>query len=332
MKANKTSGKITIGVFSSSSPVSATVPVRYERGIAYLKSRGYEIVNGSLYRKQDSYRSGTIQERAQEFNQLLYSEKVHILMASIGGNNTNSILPYIDYEYLKKHPKIIIGYSDTTALLLAVYVKTGLVTFYGPAAASSFGELPPFVDWTFKYFESMIKSEITCPYDYQMPEFWTDEVIKWDEQNRSKEQYKNDWICVKPGVCQGRLIGGNLNTMEGFFGTEYMPEIKKGDILFIEDSLKDACTIERSFSLLKLAGVLDRVSGIILGKHEKFDDIGTGRKPYEILQEVLGETEIPILTEFDCCHTHPMFTLPIGCQVKLDAEKKRVSLLESPLE
>lgn len=332
MKANKTSGKITIGVFSSSSPVSATVPVRYERGIAYLKSRGYEIVNGSLYRKQDSYRSGTIQERAQEFNQLLYNEKVHILMASIGGNNTNFILPYIDYEYLKKHPKIIIGYSDTTALLLAVYVKTGLVTFYGPAAASSFGELPPFVDWTFKYFESMIKSEIICPYDYQMPEFWTDEVIKWDEQNRSKEQYKNDWICVKPGVCQGRLIGGNLNTMEGFFGTEYMPEIKKGDILFIEDSLKDACTIERSFSLLKLAGVLDRVSGIILGKHEKFDDNGTGRKPYEILQEVLGETEIPILTEFDCCHTHPMFTLPIGCQVKLDAEKKRVSLLESPLE
>ena len=306
MKANKTSGKITIGVFSSSSPVSATVPVRYERGIAYLKSRGYEIVNGSLYRKQDSYRSGTIQERAQEFNQLLYNEKVHILMASIAGKNT--------------------------VFLLVVYVKTGLVTFYGPAAASSFGELPPFVDWTFKYFESMIKSEIICPYDYQMPEFWTDEVIKWDEQNRSKEQYKNDWICVKPGVCQGRLIGGNLNTMEGFFGTEYMPEIKKGDILFIEDSLKDACTIERSFSLLKLAGVLDRVSGIILGKHEKFDDNGTGRKPYEILQEVLGETEIPILTEFDCCHTHPMFTLPIGCQVKLDAEKKRVSLLESPLE
>lgn len=332
MKANKISGKITIGVFSSSSPVSATVPVRYERGIAYLKSRGYEIVNGSLYRKQDSYRSGTIQERAQEFNQLLYNEKVQILMASIGGNNTNSILPYIDYEYLKKHPKIIIGYSDTTALLLAVYAKTGLVTFYGPAAASSFGELPPFVDCTFKYFESMIKSEITCPYDYQMPEFWTDEVIKWDDQNRSKEQYKNDWICVKPGVCQGRLIGGNLNTMEGFFGTEYMPEIKKGDILFIEDSLKDACTIERSFSLLKLAGVLDRVSGIILGKHEKFDDNGTGRKPYEILQEVMGETEIPILAEFDCCHTHPMFTLPIGCQVKLDAEKKRVSLLESPLE
>lgn len=79
----------------------------------------------------------------------------------------------------------------------------------------------------------------------------------WAEQDRSKEQLGNDWICVNPGICQGRMIGGNLNTMEGFFGTEYMPEIKEGDILFIEDSLKDACTIERSFSLLKLSGVVE---------------------------------------------------------------------------
>ncbi len=165
--------------------------------------------------------------------------------------------------------------------------------------------------------------------------------------------------------------------MEGFFGTEYMPEIRKGDILFIEDSLKDACTIERSFSLLKLAGVfdkvsgiilgkhekfddngtgrrpyeilkevlgnrelpflaefdcchIDKVSGIILGKHEKFDDNGTGRRPYEILKEVLGNRELPFLAEFDCCHTHPMLTMPLGCTVELDAEKKKVTLLEQP--
>lgn len=125
---------------------------------------------------------------------------------------------------------------------------------------------------------------------------------------------------------------GNLNTMEGFFGTEYMPEIRKGDILLIEDSLKDACTIERTFSMLKLAGVLDKISGIILGKHEKFDDNGTGRKPYEILLEVLNNCQIPFLAEFDCCHTHPMFTMPIGCQVELNATDKTVKLLESPLK
>ncbi len=322
----------TIGIFSSSSPISATVPVRYERGVEYLKEKGFQVVNGGLYRKEDHYRSGSIRERAEEFNQLLYREDVDILMAAIGGNNTNSILPYIDYEYLKNHPKIIVGYSDTTALLLAIYAKTGLVTFYGPAAASSFGELPPFVDWTYEHFAGMVGGELSCPCELDMPPFWTDEYINWSEQDRPKEQRQNQWICVRPGACRGRLIGGNLNTMEGFFGTEYMPRIRKGDILLIEDSLKDACTIERSFSLLKLAGVFDHVGGIILGKHEKFDDNGTGRRPHEILLEVLGDTQIPILADFDCCHTHPMLTMPIGCEVMLDAGNRRVMLMEAPLE
>lgn len=332
MKAERLRKGSGIGIFSSSSPISSTVPARYKRGREYLEKKGFRIIDGSLFGKKDFYRSGSIRERAEEFNRLLYRSDVQVLMASIGGNNTNSILPYIDYGYLKAHPKIIVGYSDTTALLLAVYAKTGLVTFYGPALASSFGEFPPFVDMTYENFE-----EITCglgaesiPFEYHKPPCWTDEFIDWSSQNRSKEAYKNEWISVNPGVCRGRLIGGNLNTMEGFFGTEYMPRIKQGDILLLEDSLKDACTIERSFSLLKLAGIFDKVGGIILGKHEKFDDNGTGRKPYEILQEVLGKADFPILAEFDCCHTHPMLTLPIGCEVELNADCKKVVLLEDP--
>ncbi|GAA0179587.1 hypothetical protein SH2C18_24280 [Clostridium sediminicola] len=115
--------------------------------------------------------------------------------------------------------------------------------------------------------------------------------------------------------------------MQGIWGSEYMPEIKKGDILFIEDSLKDAATIEKSFSLLKLNGVFDKVSGIILGKHELFNDMKTGRKPYEILLEVLGERKIPFVADFDCCHTHPMLTLPIGAEVELDATNRKISMI-----
>lgn len=331
MKAKKYDKTKAIGIFSSSSPISATVPLRYDRGKEYLETKGFPVVNGALFRKQDAYRSGSIQERADEFNRLLYNADVQILMAAIGGNNSNSLLPYIDYDYLKKHPKIIVGYSDTTALLLGIYAKTGLVTFYGPALASSFGEFPPFVDMTFDSFRNMICEGVSIPYEYPLPPVWTDEFINWSEQNRGKKQNDNHWLCVRPGLCRGRLIGGNLNTMEGFFGTEYMPEIRDGDILLIEDSLKDACTIERSFSLLKLAGVLDRIGGIILGKHEQFDNNGTGRKPYEILLEVLGDRSIPILAEFDCCHTHPMLTMPIGCQIELNATEKKVTLLEAPL-
>ena len=106
-----------------------------------------------------------------------------------------------------------------------------------------------------------------------------------------------------------------------------MPPIQTGDILFIEDSLKDAATVERSFAMLKVNQVFDKVSAIILGKHEIFDDKGTGLKPSDILLEVLNGQQLPILAEFDCSHTHPMFTLPLGVEVEVDATHKRVSVL-----
>ena len=318
---------ITIGVFSPSSPISATVPVRYERGKRYLESKGIRVKNGVLYGKRDFYRSGSIRERADEFNALLHDDEVQILMAAIGGNNTNAILPYVDYEYFRAHPKPVVGYSDATALLLALYAKTGVTTYYGPALAASFGEFPPFVDLTFDYFDKIVLHPVSRPFTLPTPPYWTDEKLNWAEQTRAKEQRPNDRLCVRPGKVRGRLIGGNLNTMEGFFGTPYMPEIVDGDVLLIEDSLKDACVIERSFALLKNAGVFDKVGGILLGKHELYDDLGTGRKPYEVLLEVLGDGfDKPILADFDCCHTHPMLTLPIGATVTLDAEKKSVIL------
>jgi muramoyltetrapeptide carboxypeptidase LdcA involved in peptidoglycan recycling len=128
---------------------------------------------------------------------------------------------------------------------------------------------------------------------------------------------------------------GLLRTYEklGFqYVEKYMPEIKDGDILFIEDSLKDATTIERSFSFLKINGVFDKISGIILGKHELFNDLKTGRKPYEILLKVLGDKKLPFLADFDCCHTHPMLNLPIGCKINLNATEKKVSIIEDWLK
>ena len=115
--------------------------------------------------------------------------------------------------------------------------------------------------------------------------------------------------------------------MEGFWGTRYFPAIREGDILMIEDSMKDASTIERSFAMLELNGVFERIGGLVLGKHEKFDDRGSGRMPYDILVEVMGDVRFPVLAQFDCCYTHPMLTLPIGCRVGLDADAQRLTIL-----
>lgn len=318
----------SIGIFSPSSPITYTCPKRFQRAKKYLQDKGFKIVEGSLTGEHDFYRSGSIKERAEELNNLIRNPEVKCIMSTIGGTNSNSILPYIDYDEFKRNPKIIIGYSDVTAILLAIYAQTGIYTYYGPALVASFGELPPFVDSTYKYFKDITIDKTRFPYTFETPKYWTDEYINWETQDRSKEKRENEWITVYGGTAVGRVIGGNLNTIQGIWGSKYMPEIKNGDILFIEDSLKDSATIERSFSFLKINGVFDRISGIILGKHELFDDEKTGRKPYEILLEVLGDKKLPFIADFDCCHTHPMMTLPIGCKIELDATNRKVSILQ----
>ncbi len=318
----------SIGIFSPSSPITYSCHNRFDRAKKFLRDKGFKIVEGNLTGKHDFYRSGSIKERAEELNELIRNTEVKCIMSTIGGMNSNSLLPYIDYEAFKRNPKIIIGYSDVTAILLAIYAQTGISTYYGPALVASFGELSPFVDYTYKYFKEVIMDNAKIPYVFEMPKYWTDEYINWETQDKSKEKRENKWITVYEGVARGRVIGGNLNTIQGIWGSKYMPEIKDGDILFIEDSLKDIATIERSFSLLKVNGVFDKISGIILGKHELFDDLKTGRKPYEILLEVLGNKKLPFIADFDCCHTHPMLTLPIGCEIELNATEKKVSIIK----
>ncbi len=103
-----------------------------------------------------------------------------------------------------------------------------------------------------------------------------------------------------------------------------MPEIRDGDVLLIEDSLKSIATVERLFAFLKVNGVFDRVSAVLLGKHELFDDMETGRRPIEVLREVLAGQPVPVVEGFDCCHTHPMLTVPIGCTVRVNFDEERV--------
>ena len=316
-----------IGYFSPSVPATHFASNRYERARTFLQGKGFQLVAGCLSGKTDGYRSGTIQERAAELNTLIRNPDVRCIMSTIGGSNSNSLLPYIDYEALRKDPKIIIGYSDVTAILLGIYAKTGLISFYGPALVASFGEFHPLVDETFHSFSELLLEKVQGPHTYTLPEYWTDMMIPWEEQKGPKEVQPNTCKFFGEGVVQGRLIGGNLNTLWGIWGTEYMPLIEQGDILLIEDSLKPIATVERLFSFLKLNGIFDKVGGVLLGKHELLKDEGTGRTSLDVLREVLNGQEIPLVYDFDCAHTHPMLTMPLGTQVEIDFDKKQVRAL-----
>jgi len=319
----------TIGIYSPSKPASVIARARYERGKARLQALGLTIKEGSLTGKNDTYRSGTPKERAQELNALLRDPTVKMILPTMGGTNANSMLPYIDYAAIQQSPKMIVGLSDVTAILLAIYEKTGIPVFYGPSVASTFGEFPPFVHYTEQYFKDMFMQSLTLPYDMPLPPIWTDDRLNWLEKTAEKTQHDNAWITVQQGSAEGRLIGGNINTMYGFIGTPYFPQIKDGDILLLEDTSKSIAVVEKNFAMLKLHGFFDKAAAIILGKHEQYDDEGTGRKPYDVLVEQLDGLAIPILAEVDCCHTHPLHAMPLGLQVKVDATKKHISFLEN---
>jgi len=313
-----------IGYFSSSTPITKISPERFERAKKYLLTKGLELKAGKLTGQSDFYRAGSIKDRADEINELIHDDTVDILMGTIGGMNTNSLLEYLDFDYLQDHPKTVIGYSDTTAFLLAVIVKAPACRIlYGPALVASFGEFSPIVDYTYQAFEKIIQADNQVV-TIKAPKEWTDERLNWDSFTRDKRMIVNQWHYTDTPVLEGRIMGGNLNTMTGIIGSEYYPKFTKNDLLFIEDAEKDASIIERSFAMLKNYGVFDQVKGIILGKHALFDDLGTGRKPIDILLEVLGDHKLPIIYDYDSTHTVPMMTTPIGAHVKIDAIKMTV--------
>ncbi len=317
----------TIGIFTSSYPLACEAPEAARLAISNLEAGGYRVKAGSLMDRRDGYRSGSIQERAREFNALLADESGNSVMASVGGMVSNSILPYIDYGLLRKNPKMIVGHSDVTAILLGVYQMTGIVTYYGPNLVTTFGQYPPLLEPSLQCLRDILGG-YSPPYAYAMPPVFSDELTAWSEGPSRKTPRRNSWTTVSGGRAVGRLTGGNLNTITGIYGSRYMPEIHQGDILFLEDTEKFAAHAERYFSWLKLCGIFDRIGGLILGKHRKFDDQGTGRSPCDILLEVIGTPRFPVLAGFDCCHTVPMLTLPIGKTVELDAGRQTVTLLD----
>ncbi|MGM0845134.1 MAG: S66 family peptidase [Bacillota bacterium] len=319
----------TIGIITPSSPAPVLFTERYQRGLKQLQNMGFNVLEGKCSKMSQSYRSAPIMERAEEVNEFIRNKEVKAIISTIGGTNSNSLLPYLDYQTLKTQPKVIMGYSDVTALLLGIYSKTGMTTFYGPAIVPSFGEFPEMLPKGREYFEKTVMKCQPSPYTLEIPSEWTEERLDWRNQTREKKmKFNTGWKSLRSGKAKGKLIGGNLNTMSGFMASDYFPELT-GAILFIEDSFKDMAIQERSLSMLKVAGVFDKIEGLIVGKHEYFDDSNAPFTFEDLLVEVLGDRDIPILINVDIGHTFPSHVFPIGIEAEIDADSGRITFLES---
>lgn len=323
----------TIGIMSPSSPITYDAPYPSEIAENYLKAKGFKIVKGSLYGKLDScYRSGTIKERAEELNELIHNDEIDCIMAAAGGYVSVSMLPYLDYDYLKKNPKIIVGHSDVTSLLLAINQKCGFPTFYGPNLVTSFAHKDFYQKYALDTFLNVI--DHTEPYIIEKPQFYTDESTDWytdkesfNENLRNEREIPNEWKTVIPGKARGRLIGGNTDNFSLLYGNQYCSQIQNGDILFLENINEEADFFERCISSLYTYGVFDKISGLILGKPKGYKDIGSGKSELDILFEIIGKPKFPILADVDCGHTVPIITFPIGAEIEIDTDKKDIKIL-----
>ncbi|MGL4647255.1 MAG: LD-carboxypeptidase [Mycoplasmoidaceae bacterium] len=315
------SKKIKIGVFSSSSDLGSKYLKRVKATKALLEAEGYEITLGKLHNKSIGYTSGTISARAQEFNALIQDHD--LLMSMIGGYNSSSILSLIDYQTLKVHQPKVMGYSDTTALLLAIYQKTNLPVYYGPSFLASFYENEYIRNWNLNGLKNVVLND-HWDFELQNPLFYTEEKIDWASKDIFKKKLmKNELISFNDGIVVGRIIGGNLNTIISIYHTEYMPKILKGDILFIEDSFKAIDECEREFAFLLNNKIIDLLGGIIIGKCEGFDSMNTNETYESLFMKIIKPT-CPVLAKYDCGHTHPMNIIKIGSKIELNTFKKTI--------
>ena len=255
--------------------------------------------------------------------ELIHDPEVAGLMSTIGGNNTNSMIPYIDFQAVRQNPKVICGYSDVTSLHMAILHYSKLRTFYGPAVMTWFGDYPEGIPESAESFMQAVSLHKSGARSLRTPSRWSNHKRPWENgqwKNIPREWKKNEgWKVLNPGQASAPVIAGNLNTLLVGSGTPYFPELK-GTILLVESMSAHFAEEERLLRHLQLMGSFDQIAGLIISKPEWPD---TGGAPFthdELILEVVGKRDYPIISQFDCGHTVPMLTLAQRTPIKVMAK------------
>lgn len=276
-----------------------------------LESLGFRVTFGKHVFQQidEDYACASIAERVADLHDAFSDPNVKGILTAIGGFNINQLLNDIDFELIKRNPKILCGFSDITALLNAIYAKTGLITYYGPHF-SSFGMKHGF-DYTPAYFKRMLMKRE--PVTVADSEQWSDDL--WYIHQEQRDFILNEGrLVLNPDMCEGRIIGGNLCTLNLLLGSEYMPDVD-GSILFLEDddlSEKEFLReFDRNLQALLHHAKGKNIKGLVIGRAQinSFMSLDKWQRMIELKPELKN---IPIMVNMNFGHTTPIFTFPIG--------------------
>jgi muramoyltetrapeptide carboxypeptidase len=301
----------TLGICTPSMPAYSISNEVFENGLKNIEKAGFTVKLGSLThrRASEGYRSGSPIERAQELMELFMDPSVKAILTTIGGMNSNSLIPYLDFESIKRNPKIFCGYSDITSLHLAIMRYSHLATYYGPGLMPHWSEFPEAIIESTISFLTAIDSEERILKPFKQ---WSNHSRDWqtDAWKSIPRVWKENagWKVLNPGKVTAPILACNLNTLMSAAGTDYFPEVK-GMILLLEEMDAPLSKEEKSLRQLQLMGVFDKIDGLIIGKPENLKLEGAPFGLDELLMEIVGPRKYPIISGFDCSHTIPMHTI-----------------------
>ena len=275
-------------VIGVAAPASPFVPDVLERGVQVLREMGFEVRYSEDLFDSCGYLAGSDEHRAAAFNRLVVDPQIDAIMCARGGYGSLRILPLLDYAGVAEHPKAVIGFSDITALLWALYSRCGLVGFHGPLVTTL----------------ADAAAADRCA-------LWN--AVASEEHLRLRFETA---AVIRPGRTRAPVAGGNLTTLCHLLGTPYAPAFRD-HILFLEDRGEAPYRLDRMLTQMKMAGCFDGMQGLVLGR---FEDCGAREEVWRVVAEVFGDADWPILAGVDAGHSEPNVTIPLGVEAVLDAE------------
>ncbi|HFH9834795.1 TPA: S66 peptidase family protein [Streptococcus suis] len=275
-----------------------------------LEALGFRLSFSEHYFENDIFDSAPIASRVADLEAAFANETVDAVLTTIGGFNCNELLPYLDFDLIAQNPKIFCGYSDTTALLNAIYAKTGMQTYMGPAYSSFKMEQGQ------QYQTTSWLNAVTQDTYHLTPSLeWSSDA--WYLPNAPRTFYPTEWKVYNPGQASGIAIGGNISTLNLLTGTEFAPRPDKY-VLFLEEAEDDDYLIIARH-LTALLQTYPNPQAVVFGRFPKETKLTE-----EILLTILDKhpilKKVPVLYDLDFAHTEPLFTITIGGQVEIDTK------------
>jgi len=283
--------------------------------------------------RSEGWVSAPPQARVDDLHQAFSDDDVAVVLAGIGGNHSNQLLPLLDYNLIRENPKVFQGFSDITVLHWALAKNSGLSTFYGPALVPELGEFPHVLAHTDRYLRSAWFG--VEPISYEPSETWTDEQLDWNMEadlKRPRELRSSDgWITIREGAVSGVLIGGCLESICWHVkGSPSWLDLT-GAVLFLEmsEQAPSPADVDGYLTDLEQLGVFEAAAALVFARPYGYTD-----EDAVVLWDVVARrTEaagLPVLANVEAGHTDPMITLPLGLPAELDATHKKLRLLEPP--